>query len=91
MIKVGADVNIEDRDNTPLTAACKADHLHLVVNLIEAGSDVNFQTSYETALVAACNEGNLSVVETLIKAGADVNLTGQNGQYTPLIPAFEKK
>lgn len=42
LIKVGVDVNIEDRDNILLIVVCKEDYLYLVKNFIEVGFDVNF-------------------------------------------------
>ncbi|XP_056005124.1 uncharacterized protein LOC130050130 isoform X2 [Ostrea edulis] len=88
LVKVGADVNLQDREgNTPLTAACYRGHLCVVKELVKAGADVNLQDYFgNTPLIAACDGGHVSVVKELLKAGATIILQGITWN-TPMIAA----
>lgn len=62
-----------ERNQTPLTAACYNGYLSIVQVLTEAGADVNQSDGHQNPLIAACLNGHLSIVKTLLKAGADIN------------------
>ncbi|XP_061190231.1 uncharacterized protein LOC133198101 [Saccostrea echinata] len=42
-IKVGADINTQDRNGTPLIAACQGGHLNIVMELIKNDAKINLQ------------------------------------------------
>lgn len=85
---MGADVDMEHENETPLTAACKHGILIVVEELIKAGADVNLSNGNVTPLTVACEREHFPVIENLIKAGADVNLRDEI--FTPLTLACER-
>lgn len=85
---MGADINMEQENETPLTAACKHGILIVVEELIKAGADVNLSNGNVTPLTAACERDHLPVIENLIKVGADVNLRDE--VFTPLTLACKR-
>ncbi|XP_056001832.1 uncharacterized protein LOC130046588 [Ostrea edulis] len=92
LVKVGADVNLQDIwGDTPLIAACEGGHVGVVEELVKVGADVNVKGRWgnNTPLLTACKGGHVSIVEELVKAGADVNLQKNYGN-TPLIAALEE-
>lgn len=64
---------------TPLTAASRAGHLNVVIELLKARADINKTDSHETPLIAACRRGHVNIVEKLLEEGADVNLKSDDG------------
>lgn len=70
------DVNLGDRNQTPLTATCVFGHVHVLKELIKAGADLNLWNSLdETPLTVALQRGHFDVVKVLIEARADENLS----------------
>lgn len=74
MIKAGADVNLKNNKQTPLTAACMQGYLDLTKKLLKAGADVNLKNCEQSPLIAACKREyvDLNIVQELINAGADI-------------------
>lgn len=64
---------------TPLTAASRAGHLNVVIELLKARADIDKTDSHETPLIAACRRGHVNIVEKLLEEGADVNLKSDDG------------
>lgn len=74
LLKAGADVNLSNGYETPLTAACKQGNFDVIKKLLKAGADVILKDSKQTPLIAACSNGHvdLNIVQELINAGADI-------------------
>ena len=79
LIEYGAEVNMCNPYDPPLTAAIKRGHTEILHLLLDHGADVNLQgNNGVTALIVACSAGNSEVhaeiVELLLNCGADVIL-----------------
>jgi len=80
LLASGADVNgFNDKDETPLIAACrnlKGKEVFAVINLlISNGADINkFSSGGFTALFYAVIERRLLLVQTLLEKGANPNI-----------------
>lgn len=73
---------------TPITAACKNDHVDVAELLIKAGADVNVKKqNYGTPLTLACKNGHLKIVELLLREKAKINLGDSTGK-TPIVIAL---
>ncbi|CVK98682.1 uncharacterized protein FMAN_08502 [Fusarium mangiferae] len=73
LIRKGADVNAEGKDNNVLCTAVIAGHLDVVAFLAKEGADLDARQSWvDNALELACRFGRLDIIELLIKQGADV-------------------
>lgn len=84
LIDRGADINIENDDDTPLAMAALVDDKGLVEALLKKGANINgAKHAYETPLHAAIAENQRKMAEFLIKNGADVNARNMS-QRTPL-------
>jgi len=97
LIKIGADVNKQEKDSrwTALMMAARNSNTEskqeTVEALIKAGSNVNIQDSYGwTALMHSARysdtESKQETVDTLIKAGVNVNIQTNDG-FTALMLA----
>lgn len=71
LIKAGADVNLQDSKETPLTAACDSKHPIKLEKMIDhfRGLCVNIKFTADNY------SGHLSVVEKLSRSGVNVYLT----------------
>ena len=74
LIQAGVDVNVElkDKELTPMEAAAEHGHAKCVHLLLEAGADVKPKehTSYSTPVHFALRRGHLSCLSLFIEAGA---------------------
>ena len=87
LIRHGADINIEDEYQTPLSEACRGGNVNIVNYLVEHGADINKEIFYgETPLFSACDNGNENIIKYLVEHGADISKENRDGE-TPLFYA----
>jgi ankyrin repeat protein len=83
LVDNGADVNLECRRGTPLSAACGTNDQLVVKFLLERGARIDtVDRGGDTALITASGYGHPEMVKLLIANGADVN--NPNTYTTPL-------
>ena len=82
-LNAGMDVNVRDRDGTPmLNIAARSDNLDFVKWLIKNGADikaVSVDRGY-TAVMDAVWRGNKEITQYLIQQGSDLNTISKEGQ-----------
>lgn len=99
----GADLNINDRHDTPFTEACALGNIKMVELLLARGADPNALqpdggwpphertlNPLEAPLHLAARGGNLSIAEILVAHKADLETRDSNGA-TPLLTAIERR
>jgi len=90
LIKLGADINKEDRNElTPLRIATLRNQTELVTFLINAGADVNMKattTGVTPLMYTVIGSPDLKIVNIFIESGANVNAEDESGM-TPLMYA----
>jgi len=94
LLKLGANVNIKDRNNnggTPLAAAALQGNLSIIEELLRAGADVNVLDDSPVPLLCGTLSGYPIIVEKLLHAGANVNAVGKVAKKTALLLATEKQ
>jgi ankyrin repeat protein len=90
LVGVGAKVDTEDFEYTPLYAAAKSGELEICKLLVQNGANINYQwDKYSTPLHEACELGQLEICIFLIESGANVNIKNQDGAY-PITAAVQK-
>jgi ankyrin repeat protein len=90
LVGVGAKVDTEDFEYTPLYAAAKSGDLEICKLLVQNGANINYQwDKYATPLHEACELGQLEICIFLIESGANVNIKNQDGAY-PITAAVQK-
>jgi len=86
LIQRGADPNIVDRNQTPLTAAVDKSYpfdQRIVKVLLENGANVNWAEGYRTPLMLAVMHSDANMVQLLLNWGADPNLVTVGGGPNP--------
>jgi ankyrin repeat protein len=92
LIGKGANVNIRDnRDATPLVAACNLNFVEGAALLVEFGARVDLSNSAgETPLITAVHNRNIEMMRILLKAGANPDRADNSGRsardYARLAP-----
>ena len=81
LLKVGADVNIRNKDGLTILMYAALYGYHEIVHiLLAAGADVNRQDKNgETALMSAAFFGRNKIISLLLAAGADINMQDKDG------------
>lgn len=86
LIKHGADINSEDKENvTPLLRATIGRKLDIVKLIITNGADINWRDSLQCSpLHYACVHGDPALVDLIVKGGCVQNSKVIIGKGTPL-------
>ena len=76
LLEEGADINLSNRRESPLSAAIKARRDNIIKLLLDKGADPNLLLAeeYGSALATAAERGNLEACELLLAADAQPNL-----------------
>ena len=88
LIEAGADVNVRDKQGTPLIStliSCDPDKLVMLKRIVEAGADVAATSEYGTLPLVQAFYGQLYLdclepARILLNAGADPNRQDRNGK-----------
>jgi len=86
--KLNPDMNIKDKDDTPLLYAASEFKPEIVAVLVKYGADVNYKDPYGmTPLIAASyttfeheNPASFEITKMLVDAGADINVVADSGK-----------
>ena len=76
LIKAGADVNLNDRSQTPLSTAILKENIEAINILLDNGADPNKENIHlypkKSPIFCAISMRNIEIIEILINAGADL-------------------
>jgi ankyrin repeat protein len=88
LIKLGANVNVVNKNNTPLMMACVFGHEKIARWLIDNGANIHQKDDVgrDALIIASWIGHNEKILELLIDNGADVNQKDNEGE-TALIKA----
>lgn len=81
LIKRKVNINMINRDMTPLHHAIYINNIYVVKLLIDANADLNIQDDYgRTPLIMCADYNIIDICYLLIEAGAEWNITNDNNK-----------
>ena len=72
LFELGAQINPDDKEESPLVTAIKYSNYRVFQCLVDAGAKIEADPKKGSPLMEALKKGNLPIVESLIRAGSDI-------------------